>query len=356
MDNLRRADLVSLFDIDFKQDELTKTDLLRFDQIAERKGALLDKFSRSYSWVFQWNDHENALPGMVRYSLAKLAKQNRLRDAGLLVSPQMGVGVLCLQHETEGINDIATVIDRKRENYQAWDAAERVLKSLETIGFAFLEIERSYPIVGIQIKDMTLDAFLGSPDEKLQVAKLFTGDYEHERDGNLLSYIESHDLSQRSFERLYVRWTDTLAIYDDRVGADYDEAFFRCVLLYETCVLLRRMLRSAIGRMDLLYRSMSVFPRPFAVERLTSSLAWMRGQFIMVPPVQSVEAQRLLASAYEQFGIYQLSDATVERAKMLESRYQWAKALILGAVPVITYLLDKLDLFTPIKSFLKRHL
>ncbi len=53
MDNLRRADLVSLFDIDFKQDELTKTDLLRFDQIAERKGALLDKFSRFRSEELQ---------------------------------------------------------------------------------------------------------------------------------------------------------------------------------------------------------------------------------------------------------------------------------------------------------------
>lgn len=356
MAELQRVDLISLFDIDFKRARLTTSDLRRIEKVAERDSQLLKNFSHSYSWVFQWdNSDENALPGMVRYGLTVFAKGCGLKDACLLVSPQLGVGVLCMQHNTEGIHNIPGAIEFKRENYKAWQVAHRFFQVLETIGLAFHETERSYPIVGIQVKDTTLDQLLRARDEQLQVAKLFTGDYEHERDDSLMAYIESNDLSRRSFERLYIRWTDMLAIYDDRVGGDYDAAFFRCVLIYETCVLMRRMLRSAIERMDQLYLTMGVVPRPFAVERLTSSLARLRGEFIMLPPAQSVEAQRLLASAYEKFGIYQLSEATAERSKMLESRYQWAKALTLAALAVLTYLLDKFEFFSLIKRAAIRH-
>jgi hypothetical protein len=350
MTDLRRVDLISLFDVDFKKSKLTPKDLSRIERVADREGELLGNLSHSYSWVFQWNvGNEIALPGMARYGLTKFAKKCGLKDASLLVSPQLGVGVLCMQHETAGIDSFATAIDSKRENYQAWDAAKQLLGILGTIGLAFNETERSYPIVGIQVRDTTLDVLLSNRDQRLQVAKLFTGDYEHERDESLLAYIESNDLSRRSFERLYVRWTDMLVIYDDRVGEDYNGAFFRCVLIYETCVLMRRMLRSAIERMDRIYLTMSIVPRPFAVERLTSSVAWLRSEFIMLPPVQSVEAQRLLASAYEKFGIYELSNATAGRSELLESRYQWAKALTLAALAVLTYLLDKFDFFSWIK-------
>jgi hypothetical protein len=203
------------------------------------------------------------------------------------------------------------------------------------------------------VKGPSLGELLNKREDEVEIAKLFTGDYESERGESLLSYVASNDLSRRSYERLYVRWTDMLALYDDRVGNDYDAAFFPCVLIYETCVLMRRMLRSAIERMDQLYGSMAFVPRPIAFERLTSSLADLRGKLIMVPPVQSVEAERLLASAYKQFGVYQLAEAGVERSKLLETRYQWAKAVILAGVAVFTYILDKSEFLKGLKPALR---
>jgi hypothetical protein len=353
MADLQRFDLISLFDIDFKKSNLQTSDLARITN-SEMAGTrkLLEYFSSSYSWVFQVKTKDqNALPGMVRSGLTEFAKKSGLRDACLLISPQLGVGVLCMQHETGGVTTISEAIKCKRENNgKAWAVAKQFSEDIEKVGLPINEIERSYPVVGVQVRDKILDSLLGIPDEQLQIARVFTGDYEHERDDSLIAYVQSNDLSRRSFERLYIRWTDALAVYDHRVGDDYKTALFRCVLIYETCVLMRRMLRSTVERMDRLYLAMGVIPRPFSVERLTSAFAHIRGEFIMSPPVQSVEAQRLLASAYEKFGIYQIAEATGERARMLENRYQWAKALALGTIAVLTYLLDKFSFFEWIKG------
>ena len=133
MAELQRVDLISLFDIDFKRARLTTSDLRRIEKVSERESQLLKNFSDSYSWVFQWdNSDENALPGMVRYGLAVFAKGCGLKDAYLLVSPQLGVGVLCMQHNTEGIHNIPRAIEFKRENYKAWQVARRFFQLLET--------------------------------------------------------------------------------------------------------------------------------------------------------------------------------------------------------------------------------
>jgi hypothetical protein len=345
--DLKRFELISLVDVDFRAAELNNGDLSKIGAIAQRNGPLLEALTSSFGWVFNWeSENQNSLPGTQRFSLTSLAQQNRLRDASILVAPEFGVGVICLHHLSDGIVDLNQAEQRKREaNAEGWRVAESILRSLR---IASNEIERQYPIVGLELNG-TLDEFLLQRQNKLQIAQLYTGNFEQEREANLLQYIESGDLSRRSYERLYLRWTDALAVYDRRVGADFDAAFFRCVLLYETCVLTRRMLRSAIQRMDKLYVSMSILPRPLAFNRLTTSLARLRADLVLSPPVQSDEAHRLLTGAYEGSGVYRLAETAAERSKLLESRFQWAKAQVLGVVAVLTYLAEKLGFFDWVK-------
>jgi hypothetical protein len=63
--------------------------------------------------------------------------------------------------------------------------------------------------------------------------------------------------------------------------------------------------------------------------------------FVAAPPVQSVEAERLLRTAQEQFGIGNMVRATKESVDFLERRYQWSKTQLLAVTGVLIFILDK---------------
>lgn len=77
--------------------------------------------------------------------------------------------------------------------------------------------ERHYPFMAIQVESQDLDRFCAENAEDL--ARLFTGDYEKESSGWLRSHLEK-DLSHRSYERLYIRWTDALAVYSSGISEE----------------------------------------------------------------------------------------------------------------------------------------
>jgi hypothetical protein len=63
------------------------------------------------------------------------------------------------------------------------------------------------------------------------------------------------------------------------------------------------------------------------------------------PPVQAVEAQRLVDEAYRSFGLQRILEAARNDAEMLEHRHQWSRALFVGGLGVLVFLADKLRAF-----------
>jgi hypothetical protein len=86
-------------------------------------------------------------------------------------------------------------------------------------------------------------------------------------------------------------------------------------------------------------------PRPWAVQQVLQSVKDLQRQFVDAPPIWSLEARRLLATAYRRFGINNMFDATNRGCDLMERRFQWAKTQLLVSLGVATYLLDKLKLF-----------
>jgi hypothetical protein len=354
---LKKVELFSLMDVDFRTKRLNQTQIERLTALSNDNCPLLKQFTQSYQWVFNWDSGtENSLPGTRRFGLTAIAKKHHLKDASLLVAEEFGVGILCIHHRTIEAPDLDGAIRKIEEtntNAECWENGGPILKSL---GFERPAFERQYPITGIELEIPSLEDFLRSEQEALKIARLYTGgNNEFESNAILLEHLEKGGLSQRIYERFYLRWTDALAVYDEGIRSDFDTAFLRCVLIYETCALIRRILLTSIKKMDELSGSMSVFPRPFAFNHLTESVAHLRAELINAPPVQSEEAARLLRGAYDRFGIHSLAEASIERSKLLESRFQWSKSQALAALAVMTFLLKELHFFDWFLDFV-RHL
>jgi hypothetical protein len=341
---VKKIEIFSLMDVDLQSGRLGPKRLDKIAGLSDDDCPLLERYRNSFHWVFSWKgDIDNALNGTRRLGLTSIAKQHGFVDASFLIAEEFGVGVLCLQHTTDSVQNLDQALERKDStNSECWDNAPAILQKL---GFNTCEFDRQYPIVGIELSVPSIKDFLNSEENKLKIARLFTGNYEFESNADLLKHIENEDLSHRSYERLHLRWTDALAVYDEGVGDDFETAFMRCVLLYETCVLMRRILLTGIDKMDSLSSSMTFLPRPFAFNQITESIAQVRAELINAPPVQSEEANRLLSGAYHRFGIRPLAEASIERAKLLESRFQWSKSQLLAGLAVLTYLLEKLHFF-----------
>jgi len=211
-------------------------------------------------------------------------------------------------------------------------------------------IERRYPLTGVRIAERVGD-ILKSREEQIVLGKWFTGNYEMQTEDSLIREIMDQNLSNRSYELLFIRWTDALAVYDSSVGSDYETALFRVALIYETTIILRRLLSSLGDRMDVTAASLRAYwPDPWAVNERLEALAKIRTTLITRPPVQSIEAMRLLSAAYNAFGIPSFVDHTSEKARFLESRWQWTKTQFLVILGLITYLMDKFELFKSIRQ------
>jgi hypothetical protein len=133
---------------------------------------------------------------------------------------------------------------------------------------------------------------------------------------------------------------------------DLEKTMLRAVQVYETCILVRRLLRNLSDDADRL-SSRLLLPLPWAVDRITRAFMRVERQFIVAPPVQSVEAERLLRAAYGSFGIEAIVGGARNSIGFLERRYQWSKTQFFVALGVLTYLLDKLKLFDVISRWLR---
>jgi hypothetical protein len=219
-------------------------------------------------------------------------------------------------------------------------------------------IERYYPFLAIQADTSDLQKFTSLNAEEL--GRLLTGDLEGERSATLRNYVDD-DLSLRSYEKLFLRWTDALAVYSQIGEEKYENCIFRAQQVFEHCVLARVSLLALAARADRLSRHLTVLTvgKWFESRKLLASFSSTEEAFVMYPRVQSVEADRMISAAHKKFGIERVASAAEARKNELQDQLQWAKAQTLGLLALLSYLFEKVGGWEFVKGFVgnaMRHL
>lgn len=336
-----RTDMISIFDIDFRSDRIGPASLDALGKEAGRPeiDALYDE---SFAWVY----YGESLPGCRRFNYPPPEGVTGARCASLLMNPAHGAAVYSVWQTFRGGEDPL------RWKQEAWDMEARFTAWLRRFDLEIKEIERQYPFVAVRVDQDDVVAYCS--EHALELGRLFTGNFERDDDSYLLGLIECN-ISRRNYERLFMRWTDVLAVYDGRVGdEDQEKTMLRAVQIYETCILARRILRNLSDEADRLSSrlSRSLVPIPWEVDRVTRQFLRVESQLIVAPPVQSVEAERLLRAAYGSFGIGAIVEGARNSINFLDRRFQWSKTQFLVAIGVLAYLLDKLKVFDSVARWL----
>ena len=239
-----------------------------------------------------------------------------------------------------------TPLKHKRESPIPSSEINGTLKQIGIEGI--VERERMYPFLAVWVNSEDIAGYVANIKNSERVGRLLTGGNEFEEPAQLRSYVKKN-LSWRSYERLYLRWTDALGLYGANIDPDTREyTIARAVQLYEICVLVRRILRSASSEITELSTGLTALYVPIFSDRWRRSNAVLTKftdtelHYLVSPPVRSVEGEVLLRKAYQHFGISDLVDATRRNYAALERRLQWIKAQWLGAVAVLAFILDKL--------------
>ena len=329
-----RIDLISLFDLEFHNDRVSKADLRRLTD-AHCNQDLEDLYIESRNWVFG----SEPIPSLTRFCFPPSAHLAHSKGNSIMVSPEHGAGVFSVW---QTITDGTDPLELKR---RSWDSGDPY-RELDRLNLDIVENDREYPFIAIRARTGDLDTFC--KENATDLGRVFTGNYEDEELSYLERYVKAeNNISRRRYERLYVRWTDALAVYSNSVDeSEYEKTLFRAVQLFENCIILRRLLDNADRRVGEISSTLSFYrPRPWAVQKVLQSVRDFQRQFVDAPPTLSLEGSRLLATTYKSFGIGDRFEATNRGCDLMEKRFQWAKTQLLVSVGVVTYLLDKLKLF-----------
>jgi hypothetical protein len=330
----QRIDLISLFDLEFHNDRVSKADLIRLSH-AHGNQDLEDLYLESRNWVFG----REPIPTLKRFCFPPSARLAHSKGNSMIVSPEHGAGVFSVW---QTITDGTDPLELKR---RTWDSGDPY-RELDGLGLDIVENDREYPFIAIRARTDDLDAFCR--DNAADLGRVFTGNYEDEELRYLDQYMNAeNNVSRRRYERLFVRWTDALAVYSNSVDeSEYEKTLFRAVQLFENCIVLRRLLDNADRQVEEISSTLSFYrPRPWAVQKVLQSVRDFQRQFVDAPAIWSLEAARLLATTYKSFGINDRFDATNRGCDLMERRFQWAKTQLFVSMGVATYLLDKLKLF-----------
>jgi hypothetical protein len=334
-----RIDLISLFDLEFHNDRVSKADLRKLSG-AHGNHDLEELYAESRNWVFG----REPIPSLRRFCFRASPKLTYSRGNSIMVSPEYGAGVFSIwQTITNGTDPLEL-------KQRTWDSGD-LYRELERLNLRVVENDREYPFIAIRARTSDLDAFC--KDRATDLGRVFTGNYEDEELRYLDQYVNAeNNVSRRRYERLYVRWTDALAVYSNSVDeSTYEKTLFRAVQLFENCIILRRLLDNADHRVQEISATLAFYrPRPWAVQKVLQSVRDFQRQFVDAPPIWSLEAARLLATTYKSFGISDRFEATNRGCDLMERRFQWAKTQLLVSIGVLTYLLDKFKLFDSIAT------
>jgi hypothetical protein len=281
---------------------------------------------------------------------------NAERDARVVFLPESdnpltgrsAVGVLTLWLYSDAASRDPLELKQDAEQDQ-----DRLGAMVESLGLNWDEVGRIFIFVTSQVETENLDDFVAKNQK--DVATLFTGGLEDETDARLNEYLKTN-VSTRRYERLYLRWTDGLALYDEseRGNRDRELATMRVLRIVETGLLMRRLLRDVSYDLTVLSGSVSAFSVPFVGrawrqnERIKRTTSEARLTTLVAPPVHSIEGEILLERAFRDFGITELS-ANVEKLQAeLQRRLDWSRSFWLAlwagvafAVPVVVAVLAK---------------
>jgi hypothetical protein len=203
-------------------------------------------------------------------------------------------------------------------------------------------VERIYTFLAIRVDEPDLTTFCH--DNADEVASWFTGHVEgesHER--NLTLVGSASNISQRGYERIFMRWTDGLALYDRTVNDDdYRNARCRAAQLFEHCILARRIFRTdgeKIARLSSSQNFFVSFPWRFAeANRALSTFSSAEYEMVISPPVGFVEAEELVDQAIKRCGVLRLIRDTRKSYDLLDRRLQLARGQWLAIVAFVAFL------------------
>jgi len=326
--HLLRTDIVSILDLRFKGVRRT-SQLSQISSKSARNSLIVTRLTESFDWLF----YGEQLRDFEVFEVS--AKSPNITGAILRINRRLGIGTYMLWQKY-GPNSDALALKN-----QAWEESNEFLSYLDPY-LEGIEGERFYPFVAVMADTEAIDEF--AKTNAVEIGRILTGDLEGERTATLRTYIEN-DLSQRSYEKLLIRWTEAFVLFS-RLDSEkkYEECMFRAVQVFEHCILARVSLLAITEQMEkFLHHLLFLTPAKWFKSRsLLASFANIEDVFVMYPRVQSVEADRLIGAAHAQFGLAKVMDAAKAKQTELREQLDWAKALSLGLLAFIAYLVDKM--------------
>jgi hypothetical protein len=293
------------------------------------------------------------LPGQgVTATQLNRERQPQIVERGWSISlaRDSGVGVAAVWFEIrwEG-DDLGTLEDAEEFKRVGLIDFGQLKGRLAQWGLEVKQQERQHVVIAVRL------ASPGSPREVIEhgdpwLGRTFVGSLEYADERWLRCYTrEEESLSHRTYERLYVRWTDTLALYGagayvESYEDEYYTALARSVQVVELCVLVRRLLRNIRDDISVNARDLRVLsPRAaftaLAHRRRLLQPFWdVEESFYVAPPFRTVEGERLVAGSFEKFGIDRLFVDVRRVHENLERRLEFVAAewALIGAILAFT--------------------
>ena len=335
--------------------------------------GLWTAYARSYDWLFYGARHgvhepdvmaggtderlPQTLPGLQRFILVdegEAAAELPLGGESTLPPRGCGCSVLIDARRHVGVASFWF--------HAAWCGSPATLsqalafKTLPILEFETV-VRRLAPFVTVagQERQHTVMAIrLASPDTPQEavdrcgpdVARLLTGSDEFTDEYWLRQYVDAAEsASRRSYERMFVRWTDTLLLYNREVGkqdmTSYEDelrtSIARATQVIEQCVLVRRLLRNFNREIE--RRSARHVLLPWRVRRkLLRPFFEIERRYRIAPPFRTVEGEHLVTTSFRRFGVEQLFESARAASEFLERRLDAAQtewALAIAAIAIV---------------------
>jgi hypothetical protein len=333
--DLLRTDVLSIFDLAVNTDKEADAVSARLSLQNRPTSPMAQLLDDSYDWVFYEGQHE----GFTLYDISHTKRSTETVGIVVRFNQEIRIGTCIVWRKYDGHSD---PLERKQ---RSWEDAQADVAALEQL-CPEVRIERQYPFVAMELTSEDLTGVCRANSEYL--GRIFTGDHEGERADVLRSYLD-RDLSRRSYEVLLIRWTEALAIYRRMDNQEfYEKCFLRAAQIFEHCVLGRATMRSieeeARSLTQRLARRLFILTPAIwmAEHRIETWFSESEQSFATSPKVQSVEADRLVSSADNEFGIQKAVLAAKAQVENVRGQVQWAKAQTLAFIGVATYVIDKI--------------
>jgi hypothetical protein len=340
--SVSETQVVTLYDLDFN---LAPGPLLTMLGSLKPDSYLGSLYESSYPWLmYRSRERPMSPPDTERYTFQGGSKPGE-RPGSILIHPQFGVGVL--SQWSEQFDHSVSPLDLKLHREKVGESRSEVLRRLGLFDHT-TQLEREYPFLAITIDTDITDMDRYAEKHAEDIGRLFTGGFDHEEPERLREYA-CDNISWRSYERLYLRWTDALGIYRESIDScTRIRTIARAVQLLEICILVRTILRNASQEISELSTGLTTLTPPVIssssrqANRLLAQFTTTELQYLVSPPVRSVEAERLIQEAAVRFGIIKLVGATRRNYENLDRRLQWIKAQWIAVAAVLTFVANLL--------------